>query len=158
MWRTAQSPRKGMEPWATRPFVSISAHQTPRWPMQTRSTLSGSGMMTWSTRGREKKPFSARYATPAKPPDSSSTVPETSIAPGKSMPASRIASSAITEAAMPPFMSQAPRPYTLPSRTSPAKGSTDQPRPGATTSIWPLKWTQGPGPRPSKRATTLVLG
>jgi hypothetical protein len=25
------------------PWVSISAHHTPRWPMQTRSTLSGSG-------------------------------------------------------------------------------------------------------------------
>ena len=56
MWRTAQSPRNGIEPCAIRPRVSISAHQTPRWPMQTRSTSSGSGMMTWSTRGGEKNP------------------------------------------------------------------------------------------------------
>ena len=46
MWRTAQSPRNGIEPWAIRPWVSISAHQTPRWPRQTRSLFSGSGMMT----------------------------------------------------------------------------------------------------------------
>ena len=56
MWRIAQSPRNGIEPWATRPKVSISAHQTPRWPMQIRSTPSGSGMITWSTRGRENQP------------------------------------------------------------------------------------------------------
>ena len=64
MWRTAQSPRNGIEPCAIRPMVSISAHHTPRWPMHTRSTLSGSGMMTWSTRGREKKPLPASQATP----------------------------------------------------------------------------------------------
>ena len=51
MCRTAQSPRNGIDPCAIRPWVSISAHQTPRWPMHTRSTLRGSGMMTWSTRG-----------------------------------------------------------------------------------------------------------
>ena len=44
----------------TQPRVSISAHQTPRWPMQTRSTFSGSGMMTWLTRGSENQPRSAR--------------------------------------------------------------------------------------------------
>ena len=49
MWRTAQSPRNGIEPCAISPLVSISAHQTPRWPRQMRSLLSGSGMMTWST-------------------------------------------------------------------------------------------------------------
>ena len=54
MWRTAQSPRNGIEPCAISPLVSISAHQTPRWPRQMRSLLSGSGMMTWSTRGFEK--------------------------------------------------------------------------------------------------------
>ena len=54
MWRTAESPRNGIEPCAIVPLVSISAHQTPRWPRQIRSLFSGSGMMTWSTRGLEK--------------------------------------------------------------------------------------------------------
>ena len=83
MWRIAQSPRNGIEPWATRPKVSTSAHQTPRWPMQMRSTPSGSGMITWSTRGRENQPWPASQATPAWPPNSSSTVPDSSSAPGK---------------------------------------------------------------------------
>ena len=39
MPRTAQSPRNGIEPCAIRPRVSISAHHTPRWPMQTRSDV-----------------------------------------------------------------------------------------------------------------------
>ena len=64
MWRTAQSPRNGIEPCAIRPRVSISAHHTPRWPMQTRSTLRGSGMMTWWTRGGLNQPRSASQATP----------------------------------------------------------------------------------------------
>ena len=36
----------GIEPCAMRPWVSISAHHTPRWPMHTRSTFNGSGMIT----------------------------------------------------------------------------------------------------------------
>src|SRR5665213_1948909 len=61
------------------------------------------------------------------------------------MPLSISASTAITAAASPPFMSQAPRPQTLPSLTTPSKGSRVQPLPGSTTSMWPLKCTQGPG-------------
>ncbi len=67
MWRTAESPRKGMEPWAMRPFVSISAHQTPRWPRQIRSLCRGSGMMTL-TRSGENQPCSGEVGTPPKPP------------------------------------------------------------------------------------------
>ena len=58
------------------------------------------------------------------------------------------ASAAMIEAASPPFMSQAPRPNTLPSRTTPANGSTVQSSPGSTTSMWELKWTHGAGPPP----------
>ncbi len=64
IWRTAQSPRNGIDPCAMRPKVSTSAHQTPRWPRQTRSLFSGSGMMTWSTRSGLKWPRSASQATP----------------------------------------------------------------------------------------------
>ena len=63
MWRIAQSPRNGIEPWAIRPSVSISAHQTPRWPRQIRSAPSGSGMITWSMRGARTSP-----ARPARRP------------------------------------------------------------------------------------------
>jgi len=56
------------------------------------------------------RPCRARYAAPANPPLSSSTVPLISIEPSSAMPARRIASAANTAAAMPAFMSQAPRP------------------------------------------------
>ncbi len=158
MCRIAESPRNGIEPCAILPNVSTSAHHAPRWPRQTRSTFKGSGIITWSTRGFEKNPFSAKKATPPYPPVSSSTVPEISITPEKSIPSSRMASIAITEAASPPFMSQVPRPNIFPSRTTPSKGSTDQPFPGTTTSRWLLKWTQGPECLPSKRAITLFRG
>ena len=85
-------------------------------------------------------------------------VPEISIAPGKSGKVSRKASTATIDAARPPFMSQAPRPNTLPSATWPAKGSTVQPSPASTTSRCELKWTVGPGDLPSRRATTLMRG
>ena len=42
----ALCPRKGMLPWAVRPRVVTANQYTPRWPMQTRSTFRGSGMMT----------------------------------------------------------------------------------------------------------------
>ena len=35
-----------MLPWAMRPWTITSNQYTPRWPMQMRSTFSGSGMMT----------------------------------------------------------------------------------------------------------------
>ncbi len=158
MWRTAQSPRNGIEPCAISPLVSISAHQTPRWPRQMRSLLSGSGMMTWSTRGREKIALPGQVATPPKPPDSSSTVPEISIAPGKvridrhegvrrddrgGQPALHVAGAA------------ADRPCRR--ATTPPNGSTVQPSPGSTTSICELKCTIGARPAPAvARATTLI--
>jgi hypothetical protein len=46
MCSNAPTPRKGMLPWAMRPRSSTSNQYTPRCPMQTRSTLSGSGMIT----------------------------------------------------------------------------------------------------------------
>ena len=54
MPRIAEVPRKGIEPCAMRPRISISPHQTPRWPRQTQFLYSGSGIRTWSTRGFEK--------------------------------------------------------------------------------------------------------
>jgi hypothetical protein len=50
--------------------------------------------------------------------------------------------------AMPPFMSTAPRPQTMPSRIAPEKGGTRQAlsSPGGTTSVCPAKARHG---RPS---------
>ena len=72
-----------MLPWPIRPRAVTSNQYTPRWPMQIRSTLSGSGMITKSVRPLAIRPRSARCATPAKPPLSSSTVPLISIVPGR---------------------------------------------------------------------------
>ena len=77
---------------------------------------------------------------------------------GESGLTSMKASTAMMDAASPPFMSQAPRPKTLPSFTTPAKGSTVQPSPASTTSICELKCTVGPCDLPSNRATTLTRG
>ena len=56
-------------------------------------------------------------------------------------------------AAMPPFMSQAPRPYRAPSRISPAHGSTVQVAgsPGGTTSRWPDRTILRPPTTPPRR-------
>ena len=55
------------------------------------------------------------------------------------------AKAAAAKAAMPPFMSAAPRPKISPSMISPAKGSTRHwaGSPGGTTSVWPAKSRNG---------------
>ncbi len=83
-----------MLPWAMRPCVSTSNQYTPLWPMQMRSTCSGSGMITASVRPRASLPLRARCAMPAQPPLSSSTVPDTSTVPASRTPARRSASTA----------------------------------------------------------------
>ncbi|MNN60430.1 hypothetical protein D3C81_1756120 [compost metagenome] len=52
---------------------------------------------------------------------------------------------AATQAAMPPFMSTAPRPYRMPSRVSPSNGAAVQAAtsPVGTTSVWPAKQRLG---------------
>ena len=74
-----------------------------------------------------------------------------------SRPARAIASAANTAAAIPAFMSHTPRPKILPSRTRPPNGSTVQPSPAGTTSMWPFRWTTGPGP-PRREPTTFTRG
>ena len=159
MWRTAQSPRNGIEPCAIRPMVSISAHHTPRWPMQTRSTLSGSGMMTWSTRGREKKPL------PGQPGDAAIAA-RFLVDRARDLQRARQAGCRSRAASRPPRSRRRARPSCRrcrgrrPGRRGPrrARGRTVQPCPAGTTSIWPLKWTHGPGRPLSRRATTLMRG
>lgn len=62
-----------------------------------------------------------------------------------------------TMAAVIPSMSAAPRPQTMPSTSSPSKGSRSQPAGSTgTTSVWPMIRRVGaPRSRPSSRATTL---
>ena len=63
-------------------------------------------------------------------------------------------STANTIAAIPPFMSHAPRPYRSPSRTTPTNGSEAHSETGAadTTSMWPLNTSDRPPPRPATEA------
>ena len=67
-------------------------------------------MIAYPVSSLEMIPASHRCATPAKPPLSSSTVALMSTAPASSTPARRSASTANTAAAIPDFMSDAPRP------------------------------------------------
>jgi hypothetical protein len=65
-------------------------------------------------------------------------------------------SAAVTIAAIPLFMSAAPRPNSWPSRITGSNGSECQcsSGPAGTTSVWPAKQSTGPGP-PSRRAQKL---
>ena len=108
MCRTAQSPRNGIEPWAMRPKVSSSAHQTPRWPRQTRSLFRGSGMMTWSTRA--KWPCRREVGDAAVAAGLLVGGGGDLDRAGKVGAERRKASTATIAAARPPFMSQVPRP------------------------------------------------
>ena len=85
MCSMALVPRNGMLPCAMRPCVVTSNQYTPRWPMQMRSTLSGSGMITKSVRAAAMRPCSQSQPTPAKPPLSSSTVPLISTLPRRAI-------------------------------------------------------------------------
>ena len=69
---------------------------------------------------------------------------------GRGRPPRRAPGRAARIAATPPFMSQAPRPYSAPSRISPPHGSTVQVAgsPGGTTSRWPDRMTRRPPGRP----------
>ena len=60
-------------------------------------------------------------------------------------------------AARPPFMSAEPRPYIRPSTISAPNGSTVQPSPSVTTSVWPSNISVGPGPPPPS-TTAITLG
>ena len=74
----------------------------------------------------------------------------TSTSPQRSTSSDARDSTANTIAAMPPFMSHAPRPYSRPSRTCAVNGSlVHAPRGSAeTTSMWPFKTSERPAPRP----------
>ena len=99
-----------MDPCAILPNVSISAHQTPLCPRHILFLLSGSGIITLLTFFGEKYPSFAKNATPPYPPVSSSAVNENSIRPGYFGYNEMKLSTAIIDEAIPPFMSQAPRP------------------------------------------------
>ena len=66
---------------------------------------------------------------------------------------------AAANAAIAPFMSQAPRPISTPSCTAPPHGSSAQPPPGGTTSVCPAKHTCGPAvPRRANRLGVVPYG
>ena len=66
-------------------------------------------------------------------------------------------SAAVTNAAIDAFMSQAPRPYSMPSRMTGTNGSLCQRSSGpvGTTSVWPAKHTTGRAvPRRAQKLST----
>src|SRR5207302_7074004 len=78
---------------------------------------------------------SQSHLAPCSAPASSSAVTTTLSSPDSGrQPSSASAVTAATSAATWPFMSTAPRPQTMPSRSSPDHGSTDQ-SPGSATTV-----------------------
>ena len=130
-----------------RPGTSISQYTEPRHAGQTSSEL-GSVTIAKSA----ATPWRAQ-ARPPTPLDSSSVFVQTTRSPARP-PAAATASAATTIAAIPPFMSHAPRPVTRPSATCGSNGSASQPSSSraGTTSMWPLKSSDVPPPAPLKRA------
>ena len=71
-------------------------------------------------------------AVPPAPDDSSSVFVATTRSPASATPLDASTSAASTIDAIPPFMSQEPRPYSFPSRTSAANGGLVQLSRGST--------------------------
>ena len=94
-----------------------------------------------SKRSPRARTQSSSLAVPFTAGPSSSPVIRKEIEPREVPWRATWARAAATAAAMPPFMSQAPRPCTIPSATVPAKGGKRQAAasPGGTTSVWPAK-------------------
>ena len=101
------------------------------------------GSPTTQASRRSPRAFSqsSTFLVPLTATPSSSPVISRLTEPAGVRPASSSRATAATKAATAPFMSAAPRPYSLPFRTSPPKGSTDHAfrSPGGTTSVCPAK-------------------
>ncbi len=102
-----------------------------------------------------RSPDAATASDPAAV-DSSSVTVLTTRSPASGTSSARSTSVAISIAATPPFMSQAPRPYSRPSRSAGVKGSLVQPSRGSTvtTSMWPLRSRVRPPPVPEAVASS----
>ena len=141
---TALTPRSGREECDGRPSTCTISSARPRWPTTTRR-LDGSQITATSGRTRRAT------ATVAKPSIISSAIEaETTTRPR----CRRAAAAPWISAASGPFMSVDPRPYSRPSRSSPA-GSADQ-APGSVTptvSMCASNSTHGPGPASSVPTT-----
>ena len=119
----------------------------------TTSSSDGSGMIARSPVAPARIAASVPW-----PPSSSDGTSATMSSPSsrRRTPVAASARSAPRIAATPPFMSFAPRPYTLPSRISPPNGSAVQVAgsPIGTTSWWPLSTMRRPPARPARPSTT----
>src|SRR5579885_285769 len=109
----------------------------------------------------QQMPASARYprwthASVPRPVRSSSTKDSTITTQRGRRPRPRRIATAITRAATPPFMSEAPRPHTLPSATAPDNAPRAHSWSGSrgTVSTWPLSRIERPPPRPLHTPTT----
>src|SRR6202012_3882074 len=133
-----------------RPGTVITPSSEPRQPIQTQKLV-----------GSVTNPASARSpcATSAEPPapeDSSSVLVATIRSPANRTSSCASTSAANAIAATPPFMSQAPRPYSRPSRTSGINGGLVQAPIGSaeTTSMWPLNTRRRAPPAPGGGAVS----
>lgn len=103
---TAECPAAGSLPCPARPRTTISTISEPRSATPTRSSL-GSGTTAASAC---TSPAATSASVPARPPVSSSATRWKTTFAGGTIPASRQARIPSSAAAIPPFMSQAPRP------------------------------------------------
>ena len=136
--------------WPGRPVTVKVGVSDPRQATHTSNAV-GSGTMPASAR----TPWRTEARPPA-PDDSSSVIVFTIRSPASRTPSRCSTSAANTMQATPPFMSQAPRPYRLPSRTSARFGSLVQRSRGSegTTSMWPFRSRLRPPPDPANRAAS----
>ena len=148
---TALRPLLGRPACADRPVTVISRLAAPRHPvMVTRSV--GSATTQCEYRRRAGARTNARIPIPV---SSSSTRHAREIGASPTAPQCFSAAIAITTAASPPFISQAPRPYSRPPCTTASKGSVVQPPPAGTTSECPTNSKPG---RSEPPILTITLG
>ena len=135
--------------WPARPGMVTVQYALPRQAGHT-SRPDGSGTIAKSA----DTPCRAQASAP-QPPHSSSVFVQTVTSP-RSRPVRASASAATTIDAMPPFMSQEPRPTMRPSPTSGSNGSCVQPSSmrAVTTSMWPFSSSDRPPPVPANFAAS----
>ena len=118
-----------------------------------RSGLVGSPTRQASNRWPCSAAQASSFTVPLTDSRSSSPVISRLTEPCAGQPSATRRAAAATNAATPLFMSAAPRPYSRPSSTAPANGSSRQPSraPGGTTSTWPAEGEMPAALRPAWR-------
>ena len=147
---TAFCPSSGMDECAVRPRAVTITRSEPLWAkigaleVGSATIRSSAGPRTCSR---------PTWKAPSQPVSSPAVITRVRPRWKRGSSASTLQAAAM-KAATPAFMSLAPRPYSRPSWTIPAKGGNVQGFvPTGTTSIWPVKQSGLPLPVPGMRAT-----